>query len=112
MSLKTRGELTHVTHSQYQKATPAAKAPILDAFIAATGYHRKYALTLLNLPLSPHSATTKPRKPEPVFLPGQSQRVVASTINLLKRPCFSSGKPAIICAANGLSLSFPNFSLP
>ena len=59
MSLKTRRELTHVTHSQYQKATPAAKAPILNAFIATTGYHRKYALTLLNLPFSPHSTTTK-----------------------------------------------------
>lgn len=62
MSLKTRRELTHVTRSQYQQAISTAKSPILDAFVAATGYHRKYALTLLNLPIPPSTSITKTGK--------------------------------------------------
>jgi hypothetical protein len=48
MSLKARQELLGATTKRYQKASKSEKKIILDEFIAATGYHRKYAIYLLN----------------------------------------------------------------
>lgn len=47
MSLKARYELLSVTAPRYQIATKKEKQQILDEFIKVTGYHRKYAITLL-----------------------------------------------------------------
>lgn len=47
MSLKARRELLVATAKRYQVASKPEKKAILDEFTAATGYHRKYALTLL-----------------------------------------------------------------
>jgi IS30 family transposase len=48
MSLKARRELLRATTIRYQKASKKEKQLILDAFVASTGYHRKYAIQLLN----------------------------------------------------------------
>ena len=48
MSLKARQELLSATTKRYQKASNSEKRIILDEFVAATGYHRKYAICLLN----------------------------------------------------------------
>lgn len=48
MSLKARKELLASIAPRYRAAPKADKQRILDEFTAATGYHRKYALTLLN----------------------------------------------------------------
>lgn len=47
MSLKARQELLTVIAPRYQEATRQEKQPILNEFVAATGYHRKYAISLL-----------------------------------------------------------------
>jgi len=48
MSLKARRELINATTKRYQKASKKEKQTILDEFVSATGYHRKYAIHLLN----------------------------------------------------------------
>lgn len=47
MSLKSRHELLSVTVPRYQAANKKQKQQILDEFVAATGYHRHYAIPLL-----------------------------------------------------------------
>ena len=49
VSLQTRRELLQYLLPQYRKASPVEKkSKLLDAFAATTGYHRKYAMWLLN----------------------------------------------------------------
>ncbi len=47
MSLTARRELLEATAKRYQVASKQEKKVILDEFTAATGYHRKYAISLL-----------------------------------------------------------------
>jgi hypothetical protein len=47
MSLQARGELVAAVGPRYQQAGKKDKQKILDEFTAATGYHRKYAIDLL-----------------------------------------------------------------
>ena len=63
VSLQTRREILQHMLPQYRKACSVKrKSKLLDAFTAATGYNRKYAMELLNhaqegqpLPQRPHS---------------------------------------------------------
>ena len=48
MTHTARAELTHVVRQRYRAATGAEKRKILDEFIAATGYHEKSAIRVLN----------------------------------------------------------------
>ncbi len=48
MSLGARKELLERIRSKYQSATWSEKNQILTAFVQATGYRRKYAISLLN----------------------------------------------------------------
>ena len=48
MTNKGKRELLEALRPRYLKASKDGKAKILDEFIAATGYHRKYAIRLLN----------------------------------------------------------------
>ena len=47
MGLRARRELLRSVSSRYQVADRKNKQRILDEFVAATGYHRKYAVTIL-----------------------------------------------------------------
>jgi hypothetical protein len=49
MSLKARKELIFSVRLNYQKSNWKEKSKILNAFIGATGYQRKYAISLLNI---------------------------------------------------------------
>jgi hypothetical protein len=49
---------------RYKEASPALKIVILDEFVAATGYARKYALRLLNQPVAPKLKIERPRPPQ------------------------------------------------
>lgn len=60
MSLSARQELIASVRPRYRAATRKDKQPILDEFIAATGYHRKYAIALLGQS-SPDSARLRSR---------------------------------------------------
>jgi hypothetical protein len=48
MTHATRAELTNAIRSRYCKSSDRAKRKILDEFIAATGYHEKSAIRVLN----------------------------------------------------------------
>ncbi len=74
MSLKSRHELLSVTAPRYQAAKKKQKQQILDEFVAATGYHRHYAIPLLkqyqaiageesSSGLSPQEQSPRGRKP-------------------------------------------------
>ena len=56
--LSARHELISSLASRYSSANRKAKQHILDQFITATGYHRKYAIALLNNPQQPASRST------------------------------------------------------
>ena len=47
MSQRSKGELVAAIHPHYLKASKTGKHQILNEFVAATGYHRKYAIRLL-----------------------------------------------------------------
>lgn len=47
MSQRSKRELQETIRPRYLKATKSGKARILDEFVAATGYHRKYAIRVL-----------------------------------------------------------------
>ena len=47
MSQRSKRELWETIQPRYLKACKAEKQKILDEFIAATGYHRKYAIRIL-----------------------------------------------------------------
>lgn len=47
MSLKSRKELLYRMQGRYHQADRIGKTEIIDGFVAATGYHRKYAASIL-----------------------------------------------------------------
>jgi hypothetical protein len=59
MSPTSKRELLRAIRPRYTFGNRTAKQQILDEFVAATGYHRKYAIHLLNHP--PQRSTTKRR---------------------------------------------------
>jgi len=67
MTKDSRQELLLALRPQYLKANKAEKGLILDQFVAATGYHRKYAIHLFQhgLPRAPR----KSRKRQVVYGP-------------------------------------------
>ena len=48
MTHAARAELANAVRSRYTTATGSAKRKILDEFIAASGYHEKSAIRVLN----------------------------------------------------------------
>src|SRR5689334_9944322 len=62
MSFQAKRELLIQVAGRYRDATGQQKSRILDAFVAATGYARKYAIHLLTQPeLPPVQPLTRPR---------------------------------------------------
>lgn len=47
MSQRSKRELSDVVRPRYLKASKAGKIKILDEYVAATGFHRKYAIRVL-----------------------------------------------------------------
>jgi hypothetical protein len=71
MSRVSKRELLAELRPRYQKAGPAEKRRILDELVATTGYHRKYAIQVLNHVPRPPS---RPRRGKPKY----DGRVVAA----------------------------------
>lgn len=63
MSVTSRRELLAVVAPRYRAARGEERRWVLEEFIASTGYHRKYALTLLNHPVTKGTAYKKRRRP-------------------------------------------------
>ena len=54
MSFRSKRELLLQIALRYQEATETEKVAMLNEFVAATGYTRKYAIRLLNHPVGVH----------------------------------------------------------
>jgi len=63
MSITSRRELLAVVAPRYQAARGEERTHILEEFIASTGYHRKYALSVLNHPITKGTSRKKRRRP-------------------------------------------------
>jgi hypothetical protein len=50
MKRSSRKDYSHRIHSRYRRASALERQRILDEFCANCGYHRKYAIRLLNGP--------------------------------------------------------------
>lgn len=65
MSFRAKRELLVQVAPRYQQAGHTQKSLILNEFVAATGYARKYAIRLLTRPpLPPPTAIRRPRAPQ------------------------------------------------
>jgi predicted transcriptional regulator len=62
MSQRSKRELLHTIRPRYLKANKVGKTRILDEFVAATAYHRKYANRLLKKGPGPKSRKKKGRR--------------------------------------------------
>lgn len=60
MSHTAKWEYFRLMHQRYRRATRQVRTPLLTEFCRVTGYHRKYALRLLNGP--PPGRTRPPRR--------------------------------------------------
>jgi hypothetical protein len=63
MSYQAKRELLLQIAPRYREASSRLKEVILDEFVAATGYARKYAIRLLNHPAEQKLTITRPRPP-------------------------------------------------
>src|SRR6266581_1602084 len=63
MSYRAKRELLLQIAPRYREASSALKEVILDEFVAATGYARKYAIRLLNHPAEQKLTIARPRPP-------------------------------------------------
>ena len=63
MSMTSRRELLAVVAPRYRAARGEERTHILEEFLASTGYHRKYALSLLNHPITKATARKKRARP-------------------------------------------------
>ncbi len=67
MSPRSKKEYTEAIHKRYKKASRSEKRVILDEFCATSGYHRKYAITLLKGFKRFRKPFRKKRGPKPVY---------------------------------------------
>src|SRR5438874_4485985 len=63
LSYQARRALLQQTVPQYREASPSQKRTLLDAFVAATGYHPTYARWLLNQADEVQQTLQRPRPP-------------------------------------------------
>jgi hypothetical protein len=89
MSLHSRRELLAAVRPRYRKASRKDKRTILDEFLADTGYHRKYAIGLLNRPPAPKPAVKEklPRKTRPKMYDASVQKALQYLWEMSNRPC-------------------------
>jgi len=99
MSMTSKRELLTIVSPRYVTATGAEKQRILAEFVATTGYHRKYALTLLNHP--PHPRSCPVRRPRAQTYTPAVQRALVRLWEIADRICSKRlvpGLPALIDA--------------
>ena len=88
MSLSARRELRAAIASRYGQATKAEKQTILDEFVAATGYHRKYAINALQNPKAVASPSAKrKRQSRPRYYTAEVQAALITVWEATNRIC-------------------------
>ena len=70
MGQAARWEYLRVIYGRYRKAEGKAKGGMLDEFCLNTGYHRKYAIRLLNGPPPGKREEARPRGRKPQYSTG------------------------------------------
>ncbi len=85
MSMTSKRELLATVSPRYVTATGTDKARILAEFVAITGYHRKYALALLNHP--PRSRTRVVKRPRAKTYTLAVQRALVRLWEIADRIC-------------------------
>jgi hypothetical protein len=63
MSFRAKRELLVQVAPRYREAAHTQKSVVLDEFVAATGYARKYAIRLLAKPVPAPAPIRRPREP-------------------------------------------------
>ncbi len=115
MSMTSKRELLTVVSPRYVTATGVEKQRILAEFIATTGYHRKYALALLNHP--PRSRSRPITRPRAKTYTPAVQRALVRLWEIADRICSKrlvAGLPALLDALerhNELTLDPPTRAL-
>ena len=61
--MATRAELLEVVRERYGRARSAERRPVLDEFVAVSGYHREHAIRLLRRPGSGPAPDRRGRSP-------------------------------------------------
>ncbi len=61
MSQHSRQELVASVSPRYRKASGKERERILEEFVESHGYHRKYAIQVLNHPRKPAEASSRKR---------------------------------------------------
>jgi len=84
MSQQSKRELLEAVHARYLKAGKKEKTKIVDEFVAATGYHRKYALRILKRGPSRKKGKRKGRK---AIYRGEVVRVLEQIWEICGRIC-------------------------
>jgi hypothetical protein len=115
MSTTSKRELLTTVSPRYVLAAGTDRQRILDEFVAATGYHRKYAIALLNHPPPPRSRPI--RRPRAKTYPPAVQRLLVRLWEIAGRICgkrLVPGLPALIDALERhgeLTLDAPTHTL-
>jgi hypothetical protein len=84
MSLSSKKEYLRNVHGRYQRAGREHKSRILDEFCANCGYHRKFALRLLNRPLQ---VSRRRPGPKPKYNPAQLLPPLKTIWLSAEQPC-------------------------
>lgn len=84
MSLSSKREYLQRVHSRYQRAGREHKSKILDEFCAVCGYHRKFALRLLNRSLLQQRRRPGPK---PIYEPQHLLPTLKEIWLLADQPC-------------------------
>lgn len=88
MSLKSRKELLEILRAQYEHADSKHKQELLDSLVQATGYHRKYAITVLTQTPQSKPSKNRPRK--------YTSRVTEVLITLWEASNYLCGKRLVV----------------
>lgn len=98
MTQITRRELLAATKPRYLKASKLEKAAILDEFCKNTGYHRRYAITILQAKHHYRSSSRKRRRTyDSAFM-----ALVIKLWEILEYPCGTRLKPQLVPLAESL----------
>ena len=96
MSNVSRREYLFAIKSRYLKATKQEKKQILDEFCIACGYHRKYAISLLNKKSFPSNYELKKKGPKKKYNNPEILKILTYLWKATNLPCSKRLKAIIL----------------